>query len=228
MVTDIKKAFKKSFLFKLIDKTENKYFQKKLTNSEFTILCPNCIGGLIYHRLGERFNSPTIDLTIDSGDFCNFLENIDYYLSQPVIESTPLPNGTPVGIINGNESVPDISIFFTHYNTFEQGVSKWEQRKTRIKKDNTYVIMYDIENLTEEDYTKAGYLQGKALKQFESFNCKNKVLLTRNPDCKSKYAHYIKPNYKGPFPLVYLNRNITGLMPYETKFDFVEFINTEE
>ena len=226
MIAKIKKAFKKSKVFYLIDQFENRQFQKKLTNTNFTILCPNCVGGLIYHRLGERFNSPTIDLTINTDDFCNFLANLDYYITQELIESTPLENGTPVGIIEGNSSdIPSIAINFTHYKTFEQGKNKWNQRKTRIVKDNTYVIMYDIGDMTEADYNKCRYLSDESLKKFENFNCNNKVLLTRNPNCKSKYAHYIEPNYNGPFPLVYLNRDITGLMTYEKKFDFVKFIN---
>ena len=225
MLSKIKKVYKNSLIFKKIDEIENKHYQKNLKNTEFTLLCPNCIGGLIYHRLGERFNSPTIDLTIDTVDFCNFLEYLDYYIEQPVYQSDSLENGTPVGIIKGNENIPDIKIFFTHYHTFEEGKSKWEQRKTRIIKDNMYVILYDIENLTEENPDKAGFINEKSLLQFENFKCNNKVLLTRNKNNSKPYAHYIEPNYNGPFPLVYLNRDITGLMPYEKKFDFVSFIN---
>lgn len=225
MINKLKKMFKNSFIFKQIDKAENKYYQKKLNNTDFTILCPNCVGGLIYHRLGERFNSPTIDLTINSNDFCNFLENLEYYISKDVEYFSTRDDGVPIGIINGDENHSNIKIYFTHYRDFSKAKDKWNERKLRINKENTYVVMYDIGDFNQEDYNKAGYLSDENLRKFENFKCNNKVLLTSNPDHKSKYAYYIKPNYNGPYPLVYLNRDITGLMQYEKEFDFVEFIN---
>lgn len=225
MISKLKKMFKNSFIFKQIDKAENKYYQKKLTNTEFTILCPNCVGGLIYHRLGEKFNSPTIDLTINSDDFCSFLENLEYYVSTDVEYHSTREDGVPIGIIRGNETYRDIKIYFTHYKDFDKARDKWNERKLRIKKDNTYAVMYDIGDFNQEDYKKAGYLSNENLEKFENFKCNNKVLLTSNPNHKSKYAHYIKPNFNGPYPLVYLNRGITGLMQYEKEFDFVGFIN---
>lgn len=225
MINKLKKFWKNSFIFKQIDKAENKYYQKKLTNTDFTILCPNCIGGLIYHRLGEKFNSPTIDLTINSDDFCNFIDDIDYYTSKNVEYFSTREDGVPIGIIGGNETHSDVKIYFTHYRDFKAAADKWNQRKSRIKKENTYVVMYDIGDFNQEDYNKAGYLSKESLEKFENFKCNNKVLFTRNPNHPGKYAHYIEPHYNGPYPLVYLNRNIIGLMQYEKEFDFVEFIN---
>ena len=225
MINKLKKIFKNSFIFKQIDKFENRYYQKKLTNTEFTILCPNCVGGLIYHRLGEKFNSPTIDLTINSDDFCNFLENLEYYISKDVEYHSTRDDGVPVGIIRGDNIYSDIKIYFTHYKDFDKARDKWNERKLRIKKENTYAVMYDIGDFNQENYEKAGYLSDENLKKFENFKCNNKVLLTSNPNHQSKYAYYIEPNYNGPYPLVYLNRGITGLMQYEKEFDFVGFIN---
>jgi uncharacterized protein (DUF1919 family) len=36
--------------------------RSRLTNKEVTIFSSNCIGGVIYHDLGLRFMSPTINL----------------------------------------------------------------------------------------------------------------------------------------------------------------------
>ena len=69
MVAKIKKCFKYSFVFKMIDKIENWIYQRKLLNNSFSLLTPNCMGGLIYHRLGVRFNSPTIDISMPTHDF---------------------------------------------------------------------------------------------------------------------------------------------------------------
>lgn len=81
------------------------------------------MGGLIYHRLGERFNFPTIDLNMQTSDFCAFLENLDYYPAQDVIECVDPKSSVnaPVGIIKGNGSdIRDIRINFIHYDSFER------------------------------------------------------------------------------------------------------------
>lgn len=62
---------------------ENK---KRLSNRNFTILCNNCVGGVILHELGERFNSPTVNLFFGAEDYIKFLEKLDYYLSQTLVE----------------------------------------------------------------------------------------------------------------------------------------------
>ena len=227
MLSKIKTIVKNSMAFEKIDKLENKHYQKFLTNHEFTILCPNCIGGLIYHRLGERFDSPTIDLSINTDEYCALIDNLDYYLAKDLTDGGHKADGTPIGIIEGDENNSDIHICFTHYKTFEEGREKWNLRKTRIHKDNMYVIAYDIGDMFEEDYTKCGYISEESLEKFEKIECNNKVLFTRNPNHNSKYAYYIEPNYNGPFPLVYLNRTPSGLMEYEKKFDFVGFINSK-
>lgn len=226
MLSTLKNIWKNSFIYKLINKYENRRFGKRLTNSDFTILAPNCIGGVIYSRLGQRFNSPTVNLTINTSDFCSFLENSDYYLSQNMIDGGLNNHNIPVGILKGNgNEIPDIEINFVHYKTFDEGNKKWEQRKTRIIRENTYVIMYDIDNLNEDDYTKVGYAKEEDLIKFEKFECNNKVLLTRNKNCKKPYAVYIEPEYNGPYPLVYLTRNICGVNVFEKHWDYVEFLN---
>lgn len=225
MLSTLKNIYKNSFVYKMIEKSINNKYRKRLENSNFTILCPNCIGGVIYNRLGQRFDSPTVNLTINTSDFCNFLEHFDYYISQPMVDSGFNAHDIPFGTIKGYENIPDIDINFIHYKTFEEGYKKWNERKTRINKENMYVIMYDIDNLNKDDYSKVGFASEDDLKKFENFKCKNKVLLTRNPNNRKPYAHYIEPNYNGPYPLVYLTRNILGLNVFESKWDFVEFLN---
>lgn len=36
--------------------------RKRLKNIDFSLFSPNCYAGLIYHRLGLQFKSPTISL----------------------------------------------------------------------------------------------------------------------------------------------------------------------
>lgn len=45
--------WKKSKIYQIIDNMISAGFRKRLKNDNFTILCSNCIGGVIYHRLGK-------------------------------------------------------------------------------------------------------------------------------------------------------------------------------
>lgn len=47
-----------------------------------TLLCPNCIGGILFHDLGLKFQSPTVNIMMTQTDFVRFVLNLDYYLSQ--------------------------------------------------------------------------------------------------------------------------------------------------
>ena len=228
MIGKLKKIWKNSFIFKLIKKHIDNKFRSKITNTEFTILCPNCIGGVIYNRLGQRFNSPTVNLSMTTSDFCSLLENLEYYLAQDVEITDPREDGVPRGRIKGNAACPDIILDFIHYKTFEDGRAKWNERKTRIKRDNTYVIAYDIDNMHAEKPEDAGYINDDDFAKFEAFPCNNKILLTRNPECKRAHSFYIEPHYNEPYPLVYLNSNVFGMQGYEGKFDFVSFLNSKK
>lgn len=226
MISRIKDLYKKSPVFSAFDKTFSNRARKRLTNHDFTILCPNCIGGLIYHRLGERFNSPTVNISMDTPDFASLLRHLDYYLEQDPVETTPREDGVLRMLIQGNGAdIHDIIINLVHYHTFESGREKWNERKKRIKRDNTYVIMYDIGDLNTPDVDKAGFASESDLEAFNAFECNNKVLLTRNKNCNNPYAFYIEPDLKGPFPLVYLKKGFDGRDYYEKYFDFTDFIN---
>lgn len=227
MLRKIKNIWKNSFVFKFIDKCISKHYRKRLINDNFTILCPNCIGGVICHRLGKQFLSPTVNLTINSDDFCSFLEHLDYYLSAELTDSGFNKENQPLGTIKGTDKIPDIELNFTHYKSFKDGEKKWNERKIRINRENIYVIMYDINNFFDKDHKNTAYLSEENTKKFENFKCRNKVLFTRNPDNKKPYAFYIKPDYSKPYPNVYLNKNIFGMDKFETKFDIVKFLNTK-
>lgn len=225
MLSKLKSIYKKSIFFEKIDKIENKYFQKKLTNHNFTLLTPNCMGGLIYHRLGERFNSPTIDISMQTHDFMVLISDLDFYMSKDIskVENSGLPY--PVGIIFGDKLHESIKVNFVHYENFEEARAKWNERKKRIIKDNLYVIICDLNDIYEDDYRKSGYICDEDLKIFENFKCRNKIMLTRDKYRTQEYAHFIEPLYNKPYPLTYMNRDLFGLNGFEKHFDFVSFIN---
>ena len=77
--------WKKSRIYHLIDNMISASFQRRLKNDNFTILCSNCIGGVIYHRLGKQFLSPTINMFFSQPDFVSFCMHLDYYLQQKLL-----------------------------------------------------------------------------------------------------------------------------------------------
>ena len=59
--------------------TFDKY--KKLKESRPTIFCQNCFGGVVYHRFGLPFYSPTINMSIDERSMMNFLSDPMRYIN---------------------------------------------------------------------------------------------------------------------------------------------------
>ena len=58
--------------------------RKRLRNFNPTIISNNCTAGFIYHDLGLKFLSPTINLTVK--DFPLFISHLEHYLSCELIE----------------------------------------------------------------------------------------------------------------------------------------------
>ena len=202
-------------LFKLIDKLVSKHFQRKLKNDNFTILCSNCVGGTLYHRLGKEFMSPTINLFMTNTDFVDFCVHMDYYLAQRLcfVDSNK-PH--PVAALCGNGTdIPTITIYFNHDRKNEEAENKWERRKKRINRDNMYIMLYNLDGITVDK-----------LKELENVNCKNKVVLTAKPLPEIAWSYCIEPNIKAQYPNSYLGKNIFGLRHIERAFDFVGFLNS--
>ena len=70
-------------MFSLIKRVEWRLYKelkrKRLKNFNPTIISSNCNGGIIYHDLGLPFNSPTINLSMDTDDFIKLVSNLKYY-----------------------------------------------------------------------------------------------------------------------------------------------------
>lgn len=205
--------YQNSKLFSMIDSVVTKRFRKRLTNEDFSILCPNCIGGIIYHRLGKKFLSPTINLWMTQPDFLTFLLHISDYLKEPLC-FIGSENNTPVATL-GNNQIPSITIHFNHASSEEQAELEWNRRKNRINFDNLYIIMY-YHDLTE-----------KEVHLLDNYPCNNKVIFTKKPVEGIAWSYYIEPNYKSQNPSAYLGKDIFGVRWFEKKFDYVSFLNAK-
>ncbi|MES2649858.1 MAG: DUF1919 domain-containing protein [Bacteroidota bacterium] len=142
MLTDI------SFIKFFLDRNA-----RKLKNKNFTILCNNCIGGIILHDLKLKFNTPTINLYFNAPDYIAFLERLEYYLSTDITFSyqskyDTVPKEYPVGTIS------DIELHFVHYNDFSEAKNKWTTRAKRVNYNNLFVIGSDKDYFTPDLLTR--------------------------------------------------------------------------
>ena len=183
--------------------------RKKLNNRDFSILCNNCVGGVISHELGQRFNSPTVNLFMSSEDYIKFLTRLTYYISVP-IEEISSDKDYPVGIVD------DIIIYFMHYTTFQKAVEKWNTRTKRLKMDNLYVILVEQSDCTEnivKSFCNLPYKHKIVLstKSFPNCHCVNPI-----SNCEAKFGGLIDIcKYKSKF---------TGKR-WLDEFDYVRFLN---
>lgn len=202
-----------------IDVLYNKYYPLGVINriksrrknriSNFTLLCGNCMGGYIYHQLGLEFQSPTINLMMLQPDFYKFILNLDYYLSLEFEEVTT-PSGVPVGKLG------DITVYFTHYDSFEDGVNSWKRRVSRIDRDNLYIVCTDRDGITADD-----------IHSLKNVRCKKLVVFTakkyNEPFC-FQISQYEKNGEIGNI----LGKTISGKWRFERFFDYVAWLNSPD
>ena len=188
--------------------------RKKFDNPSVTIICNNCIGGIIYSDLKNRFNSPTINLYIREEDFCFFCNHLDEYLDLP-LQQIDIGFNYPCGIFDVAKKphLRPVVLRFMHYDSYEVAVSKWNERTKRINYENIRVI-FDLtsrkgeEGLFYNDFLTVQYK--KIMLSERSFdnpfvktiNFKNQVF---------KYGRILQKDYLW--------------LKFYDQFDYVSFLN---
>ena len=132
----------------------------RLVNSNVSVFSSNCVGGVICHDLGIRFNSPTVNLFMVPADFVKFASDPETFLSQPV-ERVDTGTSYPVGRLG------EITLHFMHYASFTEAEAAWKRRCTRVDLDNSRWILVDRDGLDEE-----------TAQAFEAIPREGKVLLS--------------------------------------------------
>lgn len=184
--------------------------RRRNKNYDFSLLVGNCMGGYIYHQLGIQFLSPTINLMICDDDFLKLVSRLDHYLSQEIVPFTDeefpdVPSG----------KLDDVVIHFTHYKTFEEGVAEWNKRKQRIKWNNLYIIAADM-RLTREH-----------IAEYTNVKCKKLVVFT-SKKYDYPYCLHVKKFDGLPHVDSYINKTINGKWLFETFFDYVGWLNSDD
>ena len=182
------------------------YMRCRLKNRDFTILCSNCIGGVIYHRLGLQFRSPTVNLWMRQRDFIKFAENLSEYIEEDLI-FVESEYDYPVARLK------DVQIYFNHSPNEEAARRDWERRKERINYDNLFLIMYDRENLTEEDF-----------RRFEAVPGRGRIVLSDRDHPDIGFIKTIRPSGR-PMGQQFLDKDWLGMRTFEKQFDYVAWLN---
>lgn len=186
--------------------------RRKLKNTTPTIIASNCNGEFLYYDMKLKFLSPTINLSFDMNDYVKMLENLRWYMEQPILPYDDDRFEFPTG------KLADIEIRFNHYKTFQEAIAKWEERKKRIKWDNLFILGIDGDGCTYE-----------TMQRFDNLPYKNKVIFTHKPYPEIKSAYYIPgfENEDGVGVLIYFKKQFL-VRRYLDDFDYIAFLNGKD
>ena len=192
--------------------------RRRLKNHDFTIISKNCIGGVMSHDLGERFNSPTVNLWFKPEDFFLFVSDLDYFLNCEMEEVFEDGINYPIGRMHyGNRFV---TVYFMHYKNFPEAVNKWKERSKRVRKDNLFVVFeYPAIHDTREE-------QNEMKRKFDAIPYKNKIMITKLSDLSGEnivhMRFYDESHYSGK---ILSRKNRISVKRYLDDYDYVSFLN---
>ena len=191
--------------------------RSRLTNKDFSLFTNNCLGGFIYHDLGLKFLSPTINLRIKPKEFISFVGDLKYYLNKELVEVKDSSSSIPVGIIEGDDNHPSVTVNFDHYLTFEEAKEKWTERSKRVNYDNIVVMMEYYDGIHNEEL----------IDLFKSVPYKKMILTHKDHDEDYTTAiHCFDDNIDMAEVggKIFRYDGITGKRYYD-EFDYIDFLN---
>lgn len=201
-----------SFLYRQVWNIERMFYlagkRRRLKTRDFIIIASNCIGSVIYHDLGLRFRSPTVNLTVSMADLVKMAGNLRWYMEQTPVE-IPDSGSCPAGMIG------DVRLNFVHYPSFEEGLRKWEERKKRINWDRIILMGTDRNGCSPE-----------TLREFDRLPWPNKIVFTQVPRPQLASACHMK-GFEGEKELGVLTNFKPQLLRrrYLDDFDYVGYLN---
>ena len=197
----------------------NKVERRRLKNRNFTIISQNCIGSIMYHDLGQKFLSPTINMKFNPNDFVMFLSNIRYYLDAPISFLNDDRYPFPVGHIG------DCFVEFVHFKTEDEVVSKWNERKERINWNNLFVIACDKGMTIENVKIFCRLRWGGRFMMFVTENTYKQL----NEEERASGVYVKQPFFKDGSDAKMLNfASVIGHRYYNLCFDYVDFLNNKQ
>ena len=197
-------------------------FRNSNKNQDFTLIARDCIGGILYHQLGLRFLSPTINLFFVPKDFNRFCLHLEDYISSELVKLADSGADYPVGLLTPKKSsLKPVRVDFMHYESFEDAKNKWDERKTRINWDNIFVVSsfcYPVEVATLtpkliEDWNKIKYKKIVLVDKKYGFN--DEFIIKKPEECKEYAWLLFQPNEKESWKRTF------------NEFDFISFLNNK-
>lgn len=196
----------KSIICVVVNSLYESILRHRLHNHDFSILCSNCAGGVISHRLGKEFRSPTVNLWLRQRDFMKLAADLKTYLSYD-LEFVDSEYDYPVARLH------DVLIYFNHSKSAVEAAADWNRRKTRINYDNLFLLMYDREDLTVEE-----------LREIEKIPCRGRIIFSDKERPELDYVVTMKTTDR-PMGAQCMDKNWLGIRSFERKFDFVKWLN---
>ena len=145
--------------------TVEKY--QKLRRSKLSILSMNCWGGLVYHRFGLPFLSPTINMYAGEKDFLKFLQNPMKSVKKN-LRLVKKEFNEALNIEYPVYKVDECEWHMNHYNDFNVAKNKWIERSERINWYNVLVVMYTKDPAILEEFDKLPYSKKVCFVPFET------------------------------------------------------------
>ena len=205
-----------NYIFRHREKNHLRSLRKRNKNANPTIVCNNCIAGVIYHNLGLKFQSPTINLFIKGADYLEFVKYFRYYSNCDLMDISDPAFSYPVGkLIAKDAEHRDITIHFQHYSSFEEAKKKWIERYSRVNWDNIYYIWEFYDTLYDHQH----------LYEFDALNVDHKILLTHRKFDRLNNA-FVVTCYQDDQPVAKILQynGLTGRR-FLDEFDYVSFLN---
>lgn len=175
-----------------------------------SIISSNCIGGVLSHDLGLRFESPTVDLYFSANGFLKFVSNLKYYQNVSLDKfEVSHGGGYPIAYID------DVKLDFVHYKSVEECTLKWNERRKRINYDNIRLIFTDRDGMSLN-----------ILKQYLALPYKKVVYVSKKEWCLNDECIYI-PGFESAGFVGDLTKyaDLFGHRYYEKYFDIVRWLN---
>ncbi|MEY8316179.1 DUF1919 domain-containing protein [Oscillospiraceae bacterium 50-58] len=182
-------------------------------HSHPTVISRNCVGGVLFHDLGLKFLSPTINMTMSGEDFILLCQHLEDFLAVEMEEVADHAEDYPVGRLNTEYG--SITLDLVHYDTFQSAAESWERRKKRVDLNNIRIIFH-IEPPVSP----------KLVEQFERLPYAHKVLLSSGIDIKQHPDCYNLPCYAaGHTRSIERYRSKYSIRRCQDEYDWVSFLN---
>lgn len=171
------------------NRKRQKYYLKKygIIKGDYIILSNNCIGGMCYHDAAKEFLSPTINMCIDN--FLTFVLNVQTYVTCKIEQVNDCECNYPVGLLKPNNGLPEIKVYFVHYDSFIEAEKKWQERSKRmLSRSGKVCVIYSVpvsQPFDDEEIKK--FLEINAYRKL-CFYREDKFTLPENTDS----VHFVK------------------------------------